>query len=79
MPDHYIRGCILFETYARANLVNVTPERLCGALGIPIIHLKQNLASFAKRISEPQSEAIANLLGLSMADCRTETDIRTAP
>ena len=79
MADHYVKGCTKFRSYARDNLVNVTTERLCGALGIPIIHMRQNSVSFGRRVSEPSSEAAANLLGLSMADCRTETDMAVAP
>ena len=79
MASHDVKGCTKFEKYAKDNIINVTKERLCAALGIPIIHMRQNSVSFAKRVSEPQSEAVADLLGLSMADCRTETDMTIAP
>ena len=79
MPSHYIKGCTKFEKYAKDNLVNVDVQRLCASMGVPIIHMRQNNISFQKLVSEPQSEAVANLLGLSMADCRTETDMAIAP
>ena len=79
MPNHYVRGCDRHVTYARANLVNVTRERLAAAMGIPIIHMRQNSASFVRTINEPRSEAVANLLGLSLADCRTEAGMQQEP
>ena len=79
MADHYVKGCTRFASYAKDNRVNVTTERLCAAMGIPIIHMKQNSASFGRRVNEPKSEAVAGLLGLSMADCRTQTDMAIAP
>ncbi len=79
MASHYVQGCNRILNYAKNNLVNVDTQRLCAALGVPIIHARQNLETFKRRVSEPQSEAIANLLGLSMADCRTNTGMQVAP
>ena len=79
MASHYVAGCDRIRTYRRTQNVDVPDERLCAALGIPIIHMKQNSASFARRVSEAQSEAVADLLGASMADCRTNTGMAIAP
>lgn len=79
MPSHDVKGCTKFAQYAKDNIINVDVTRLCAAMGIPRIHMRQNSVSFSRRISAPQSEAVAALLGLSLADCRTETDLAIAP
>lgn len=79
MPSHYVRGCERILSYVRDNKINISKERLCASLGIPIIHMNENDISFRRRISEPQSEALADLMGLSLADCRTETGMQIAP
>ena len=79
MSDHYVKGLNLFREYRTTLGIDLTDERIAASLGIPIIHLKQNATSYGKRVAEPQSEAVADLLGQSVADTRTNTGMVVAP
>jgi len=59
---------------------NVTRQRIAAALNIPIIHmggvLGQTASTFERRISEAQAQALADLLGTTVA---TLTNIANGP
>lgn len=79
MADSYLRGCNRIRSRRTTNGIDMPDERLAAAIGVPIIHLKQNDSSFRKRISETQTENLADLLGDSVEDTRTNAGLDTAP
>lgn len=79
MADSYLRGSDRVRSYRTTLNVDVSDDRLAAAIGVPIIHLKQNDSSFRKKISEAQTENLAALLGQTVGDTRTNAGLDTAP
>ena len=78
MAHHYINGCNLIRTYRDTLGIDMPDERLAACLGIPIIHMKQNVASFVRLVAERQARSLGALLGVTMQDTRDNTGMRLA-
>lgn len=80
MADHYLKGLNGFRSYRTTLNINVPDERIAAALRIPIIQLKQNSASFQKRISETVFNDVALVFdGATVGNMRTNTGAVVAP
>ncbi len=57
-------------------------QRVAASIGVPIIHFRssgQSSASFQRKISESQAQSLASLMGVSIANLKTNGGLVQLP
>ncbi len=84
MANYQINGTQTLRRWMRDNGKdhNLIP-RLAAGLNIPVLELSaydgKTVSSFSKRISEAEAQNLADLLGTTVADLKTETILTELP
>ena len=84
MADFQINGTQTLRRYMRTQGIdhNIIP-RLAGAVNVPVIHFSgtdgQAQQTFTRRITQAQAEALAGLLGTSVANLKTQIILTELP
>lgn len=79
MADHYLRGCTDYRAYRTTLNVNVQDDRLAAAIGVPIIRMKQGSGTYNERKSETLCDNMADILGTTIGNCRTNAGLQISP
>lgn len=75
MSDYILRGTKTLLAYKRTLNVNVPIERIAAAVGLPVAHFagegEAGAAYVSPKYAEHQAQALADLLGVTVANVTT--------